>query len=32
MQTKSDLLAVSKYAQTLDSHNGKIITAGFCWG
>lgn len=31
-QVRSDLDAVTLYAQTLDSYNGNIVSAGFCWG
>lgn len=31
-QVRSDLDAVTAYAKTIDSYNGKLISAGFCWG
>jgi carboxymethylenebutenolidase len=31
-QVQSDLEAVAAYAKTLDASNGKLATAGFCWG
>lgn len=31
-QTMSDLNAVAQWAQTIPAGNGKIVSAGFCWG
>jgi len=31
-QISKDLLAVADYASKIDSSNGKVSTAGFCWG
>lgn len=31
-QVSKDLLAVSEYGSKLPSANGKVSTAGFCWG
>lgn len=31
-QVQSDLEAVAQYAKSLDAANGKLATAGFCWG
>jgi carboxymethylenebutenolidase len=28
----SDLRAVADYAKTIDSFNGNLVSAGFCWG
>jgi len=28
----SDLQAVADYAKTIDSFNGNLVSAGFCWG
>lgn len=28
----SDLAAVTKYAKSLESFNGNLVSAGFCWG
>ncbi|MDA9129041.1 dienelactone hydrolase family protein [Candidatus Gracilibacteria bacterium] len=28
----SDLAAVSAYAQSIESYNGNLVSAGFCWG
>ena len=32
VQVQSDLEAVAAYAKTLEAGNGKLATAGFCWG
>lgn len=31
-QVRSDLDAVTVYAKTIDSYNGNLVSAGFCWG
>lgn len=31
-QVQADLVAVAEYAKELEASNGKIVTAGFCWG
>ncbi|MCA9370957.1 MAG: dienelactone hydrolase family protein [Candidatus Peregrinibacteria bacterium] len=31
-QVQSDLRAVAAYAKSIDASNGKLATAGFCWG
>jgi carboxymethylenebutenolidase len=31
-QVQSDLQAVAAYAKSIDASNGKLATAGFCWG
>jgi carboxymethylenebutenolidase len=27
-----DLKSVTQYAKTIETSNGKIVSAGFCWG
>ena len=31
-QVQSDLLAAASYAKSLSASNGRLATAGFCWG
>lgn len=31
-QVQSDLKAVANYAKSIEASNGKLATAGFCWG
>lgn len=31
-QVQSDLQVVAAYAKSIDASNGKLATAGFCWG
>jgi carboxymethylenebutenolidase len=31
-QVQSDLKAVAAYTKSIDASNGKLATAGFCWG
>lgn len=32
LQVQSDLAAVAAYAKSIEASNGKLATAGFCWG
>jgi carboxymethylenebutenolidase len=31
-QVQSDLQAVASYAKSIEANNGRLATAGFCWG